>query len=282
MLLAVGCGDDDAAEPTTTTTTAGDDGTTTAPPTSSGEPDATSSTTTTTTTTEAPAAEPLTIHVTNDDGVGAPGIGALVDALTARDDLEVVVVAPAENQSGSSDTTSDGAVTWAEATTAGGYPAVAVDGFPADSVNVALGELGILPDLVISGINEGQNVGPLIELSGTVGAARTAARAGYPALAASQGIGEPSDFPTGVAVVLDWFDQVVPALREGQVEPGVSSINVPTCETGTVRGLADVPPATDVEERDIFAADCASTVDAPVDDIDALNHGFASLSVLSF
>ena len=137
---------------------------------------------TTTTTTPVDA---LTILVTNDDGIGAPGIDALVNALQALDDVEIVIVAPAENQSGSSDKTTDGPVASAPGATASGVEGTAVSGFPADSVNVALDELGIEPDLVVSGVNEGQNIANLAPISGTLGAARTALRRGVPAVAAS-------------------------------------------------------------------------------------------------
>ena len=53
------------------------------------------------------------------------------------------------------------------------------------------------PDVVLSGINQGQNLGALSDVSGTVGAARTAARHGIPALAVSQGTGNPPDYAAG-------------------------------------------------------------------------------------
>lgn len=124
----------------------------------------------------------LTILVTNDDGIGAPGIDSLVNTLLQLENVDIKVVAPAENQSGSSDKTTDGEVVWENSSTVSGVSAIAVFGFPADSVRVALEELDIVPDLVVSGVNQGQNVGPFAELSGTVGAARYAARAGFAAV----------------------------------------------------------------------------------------------------
>ena len=163
------CGDDDDAAPTTTaaeSTTTSEATTTTAPP------------------------EPLTVLVTNDDGVAAAGIDALVEALSTDTRLELVVVAPAENQSGSGDSTTPGGAPASEATTRSGRAAVAVAGEPGDAVvhglDVVLADDP--PDLVISGINEGQNLGPIVDLSGTVGAARIAAREGIPALAVSAGL----------------------------------------------------------------------------------------------
>ena len=127
----------------------------------------------------------LTLLVTNDDGIGAPGIDALVNGLLELDDVELKLVAPAENQSGSSDKTTEGDLVSEDSATASGYQGVAVYGYPADAVNVALEDLGIVPHLVIVGVNLGHNVGPFAVTSGTVGAARTAARAGYPAVATS-------------------------------------------------------------------------------------------------
>ena len=86
---------------------------------------------------------------------------------------EVTVVAPATNQSGTGGQTTPGPLTVTDATTASGYPAKAVAGFPADTVIWALDQGGVTqkPDLVVSGINFGQNLGPAVAISGTVGAA---------------------------------------------------------------------------------------------------------------
>ncbi|MCX6524388.1 MAG: 5'/3'-nucleotidase SurE, partial [Actinobacteria bacterium] len=115
----------------------------------------------------------LRILVSNDDGYAAPGIDAVVRALAALPDTEVVVAAPAENQSGSGSKTSEGELQVSEVTTASGYPATSVQGYPADAVNWALdGGMGDLPALVVTGVNAGQNLGSLGNtLSGTIGAA---------------------------------------------------------------------------------------------------------------
>jgi hypothetical protein len=134
VALLAGCSssDDTATEFTTDVpTTPGDSTSTTS----------TTSTTPTTSTTEPTPA--LTILVTNDDGIGAPGIDALVTALSALPDVEIVVVAPAENQSGSSDKTTDGEVTATAGATTSGVAGTAVAGFPADSVIYALDVLGV-------------------------------------------------------------------------------------------------------------------------------------------
>ena len=55
---------------------------------------------------------------------------------------------------------------------------------------------------------------------------------------------------------------------------------MPTCSTGSVRGVKQVPAATDLSGRDIGTVDCDSTATSPVDDVDAFIEGFAALTVL--
>jgi 5'/3'-nucleotidase SurE len=124
------------------------------------------------------------ILVTNDDGIYAPGIRTLAEALREMGH-EVVVAAPRENWSGRSQAITDGAlmaepVSWPLA-----GPAWAVDGSPADAVRVAEVLVGYAPDMVVAGINAGPNLGPDVWRSGTVGAAREAVLHGWPALALS-------------------------------------------------------------------------------------------------
>ena len=127
----------------------------------------------------------LTILLTNDDGYLSPGIRAMRQALLDQGH-EVFMVAPAENQSGSSASISPDGIT----VTDHGLNVWSVDGRPADAVRFGLGQLMAdqPPDLVISGINFGQNVGADVMISGTVGAATTAVRLGIPAIAISASI----------------------------------------------------------------------------------------------
>lgn len=217
------------------------------------------------------------VLVTNDDGYAAEGIDALVQALVARGDVEVVVAAPAEDQSGSGGKTTDGELVATDAETASGYPAKAVEGFPADSVRWALGEGGIEPDLVISGINAGQNLGVVVDISGTVGAARQAAQLGVPAVATSQGLADPIDYPSGVDATMRWLDENFEALEEGTLGTEVViNINTPTCTTGEVQGVVEVPVNTDAETNQTDV-DCAGA-EEPVDDVIAFVNGWIALS----
>jgi len=244
---------------------------------SSGD-DTESGTSVTPTTTESTS---LSVLVTNDDGVEAPGIDALVQALIGLPDTDVTVVAPAENQSGSGSNTTPGALDVRDATTASGYPAKAVSGYPADSVIWAIDQGGIAarPDIVISGINAGQNIGPAVPISGTVGAAKAAVERGIPALAASQGIAATLDYPAGVDEVISWLDLHRDELTADAAPPtAVENLNVPTCPTGTVRGVVEAPVAPDAGGRIATEVDCLSTKNDFVDDIDAFVNGYAVLS----
>ncbi len=185
----------------------------------------------------------------------AEGIDAIVNGLLTLENVVVTVVAPAENQSGSGGKTTDGELVTEETTTLSGHPAIAVTGFPADTIVWAIdqGGIDVVPDLVVSGINEGQNIGPLIDLSGTVGAARAAATRNIPAIAASAGIGTdtvPENYETAVDAVLDWLTENVADIamhEEGAPVENVWSFNVPTCVNGgEVRGVVEVPHATDL------------------------------------
>ncbi len=230
-------------------------------------------------TTTTVAAETLDILVSNDDGYDAEGIDAVVEALIALPDTNVTVVAPAENQSGSGGNTTPGELTATDEETLSGYPVTAVQGFPADAVNYGLANVvEEPPDLVITGLNEGQNMGPIIDASGTVGAARAAVAQGIPALATSQGIdSEPFDYETGVGFVLDWLEENRDAILAGEADVVVTNLNIPSCATGEARGLVEVPPAADMAGRDYNAADCASTEEDPADDVGAFNIGFAAI-----
>ena len=230
----------------------------------------------------AQGSSPLRVLVTNDDGVKAPGIDVLVEALRKVPGVAVTVAAPAENQSGASDHANPdpSSLTSSKTTTSSGYPAIAVDGYPADSVVWALdGGVKQRPDVVVSGINSVENIGPSVPLSGTVGAARTAARRGIRALAVSQGAGNPPDYPASASLAVDWLQQHRTELlaRRGAKPTaivGVDNLNVPTCTTGHVRGPVRVPLASTGQS----APDCTSTLSDPRTDAEAFTNGFASLT----
>ena len=227
------------------------------------------------------AARKLTILVTNDDGYSADGIDSVVEALRKLPNVTITVVAPATNQSGTGSKTTPPPLQATRQTTKSGYPATAVAGFPADTITYALSNvLPEHPDLVVSGINQGQNLGPIASISGTVGAAKAAATAGIPALAASQGLGDPLDYSGAAALVVDWVRARRDALVGGKAEKVVVNLNVPTCPTGTRRGVKQEPLSTTATGI-APPPDCTSTATAFTDDVEAFLAGFASVTELT-
>ena len=130
----------------------------------------------------------MRILVTNDDGIDAPGLHAVVAALASVEGVDVSVVAPDRNRSGVSRSITLGhTLVVTEEHVHGASVAFATDGTPTDCVRMAvLGLAGDPPDLVVSGANEGLNVGDDVTYSGTVSAAMEAALNGLPAIAVSQ------------------------------------------------------------------------------------------------
>jgi 5'-nucleotidase len=132
----------------------------------------------------------------------------------------------------------------------------------------------------VSGINEGQNLGPVVDISGTVGAARAGARRGVPALAVSQGLGQDLDYEVAAGLVVDWIEENADALRAGEVPADVVvNLNVPTCDTGELRGQVEVASAATGNAAP--PSDCASTAEGFTDDVTAFANGFAALSEIS-
>ncbi len=126
--------------------------------------------------------QPMKILISNDDGYLAPGINALAEALAPIADI--TVVAPDSNRSGSSNSLTLDRPLWVEQAPNGFYY---LNGTPSDCVHVALtGLLKERPDLIVSGINQGQNMGDDTLYSGTVAAATEGFLFGIPSIAFSQ------------------------------------------------------------------------------------------------
>lgn len=179
------------------------------------------------------AAQPYRILLTNDDGVRAPGILAAAQALKTIG--EVTIVAPATNQSGKGHSiTIEDPIYVDTVTLSGDLQATSVAGTPATSVKVALGALMTRkPDLVVSGINRGWNLGSVTYVSGTVGGAREAALAGIPAIAASL-----SSEESNYAPAADVVRQVVEMSRKTRFEPGVFlNVNIPAGSSNAIKGI---------------------------------------------
>lgn len=134
----------------------------------------------------------MRVLLANDDGVEAPGLWALYQAVSRVAD--VTVVAPASERSAVGHSISVfNEVTLRRHLRNGRFWAYGLDGTPADCVKMALSTImkDAPPDLVISGVNRGQNTGTSILYSGTVAAAREATMSGFPAIAVSLAVTAP-------------------------------------------------------------------------------------------
>ncbi|HVE65313.1 MAG TPA: 5'/3'-nucleotidase SurE [Thermoanaerobaculia bacterium] len=171
---------------------------------------------------------PPLILVTNDDGVHAPGIKALADALAERG--EVYVVAPDREVSACAQSLTLKHPLRVEKVSERVF---AVDGTPADCVNLAIVKvLPRRPELVVSGINRGPNLGEDVFYSGTVGGAREGSFFGVPAIAMSLVARAEADYTAAAAFASVLAAQV---LEKGLPERTILNVNVPSGEpTGAV------------------------------------------------
>jgi 5'-nucleotidase len=130
----------------------------------------------------------MRVLLTNDDGITAPGLQAARRALREIEGVEVDVIAPDSNRSATARSiTTRSPLTVEEVEFGDGDRGFATDGTPVDCVRFAeLGLLGGRPDLIVSGINHGANLGDDITYSGTVAAAFEGIVLGIPAVALSQ------------------------------------------------------------------------------------------------
>jgi len=180
-----------------------------------------------------PAAAPLSILVTNDDGIEAPGIAALAEAL--RPLGTVTVAAPRDPRSGASHgVTSDRPIAVLESERQG-LTWFAIDALPATCVRLALEKLlPERPDLVVSGINWGENLGTVTFYSATVGAAREAAFLGIPAIAVNLAGRKGAGYEAAAAVTAD----IVRALGPNGIAKGTFlNVNLPDLPKGSIRGV---------------------------------------------
>lgn len=176
----------------------------------------------------------LQILLTNDDGIDAPGIAVLRRALEGLG--EITTLAPAsDNSAVARGITTHRPLSLTRRVFGGGHDGIACDGTPSDCVRIAL--LGLrspVPDLVVSGVNAGGNMGADVTYSGTVGAALEAALRGRPAIAFSVARLEPR-----------WLDEAEPVLHtvvERVVERGlpartILNVNLPDRPLDEITGI---------------------------------------------
>lgn len=184
----------------------------------------------------------MRVLVTNDDGIEAPGIAALVTGLVDAHH-DVVVVAPLTDASGAGTGTGPQRREVVDRfaclqTQLCGAPAFGLDALPSLCVTAGCaGAFGEPPELVVSGVNAGRNVGRSVLHSGTVGAALTAAQLGWPAIAASaQTRGDrPATFLPAVALTVALIDEKL--YHDGVV----LNCNTPDRELAKIQGVRVAP-----------------------------------------
>lgn len=179
------------------------------------------------------------ILIANDDGVRAPGIAAIAMALQSFGTVHVI--APAENQSGKGHSIITSEPVFREdLTLRNGLRAIGLTATPASTVNIAIRNImtNPRPDLVISGINRGYNLGFSAYLSGTVGAAREGAMHGIPSIAASLAeSASPQEFVYAAEEVWGVVRRLKQRQLQGTLPPNTFlNVNIPPMPPGGYKG----------------------------------------------
>jgi 5'-nucleotidase len=172
----------------------------------------------------------MRILLSNDDGYFAPGLACLAEALSAIADI--VVVAPERDRSGASNSlTLDRPLSLRKSHNGFYY----VNGTPTDCVHLAVtGMLDTLPDMVVSGINDGANMGDDTIYSGTVAAATEGFLLGVPSLAISLAGFSTGNFPTAARVATEIVRRFETDKLHG---PVLLNVNVPDIPYDELQGL---------------------------------------------
>lgn len=172
----------------------------------------------------------MRILIANDDGYLSPGIRALYDAMARISNA--TIVAPDRNRSGASNSLTLSHPVLVRQHDANIY---SVEGTPTDCVHVALG--GLLdeePDMVVSGVNDGPNMGDDVLYSGTVAAAIEGRSLGHPAIAVSMGSHEPAHYETAATVVT----QIVAHLQAVPLPVDtILNVNIPDVPYAELKGM---------------------------------------------
>ncbi|MEW6444945.1 MAG: 5'/3'-nucleotidase SurE [Pseudomonadota bacterium] len=230
----------------------------------------------------------MDILISNDDGVHAPGIRALAESM--RPLGRVVIVAPDRDRSGASNSLTLSRPLRPKQL----EPDVwAVDGTPTDCVHLALtGLLPFTPDMVLSGINHGPNMGDDVLYSGTVAAAMEGRSLGLPAIAVSMESFEPEHLETACRAVRQLVEGIGshPLPRDTLL-----SVNVPDRPWAAIQGLratrlgkrhpsAPMVPDRDPRGKSIYWIGMAGAAadDGEGTDFHALREGYISVTPIHF
>ena len=174
----------------------------------------------------------MRILISNDDGIFAPGLAALVRAFAAAGHTVFVAAPDSQRSAASHSMTLFHPLTAKESGVAGAAKAWAIDGTPVDCVKLAVKTLCPEVDFVISGINHGYNSGSDVLYSGTVGAAMEGALNGKHAMAVSLGHGREDTYDKAAALAVKVFDGL-----QAHPLPPFSVLNLNYPETDEAIGL---------------------------------------------
>ena len=237
----------------------------------------------------------MLILLTNDDGIRAPGLVAIYKELVQLGEVHVVPPENVQSATGHGITLSTPLLT-NRVTVEDVFTGTAIEGRPADCVKLAVAKiLPRQPDLVISGINSGANVGINVIYSGTVAAAIEAAFLGLPAIALSLYLRKeiPLDYPRTASLAMGVIRQILEAgLRGGQVV----SVNLPPLKAGdspagvkvvrqcTNAWIDTYEERTDPRGRSYFWNNTVFTLGKTDRDTDvaALREGYITVTPLQF
>ncbi len=179
----------------------------------------------------------MRILLTNDDGFEAPGMKVLLD-IAQYFSNDIWIVAPSEENSGAGHSLT---ITRPLRIRQRGDQQYSVDGTPTDSVLMAVAKImkDGPPDLLLSGVNRGANLGEDVTYSGTVSAAMEGALAGIPSIAISQafergGMGDEVSFNTA----RQWGERVLrPLIKQSMDHRTLININFPAVPASDVKGV---------------------------------------------
>jgi 5'-nucleotidase len=228
----------------------------------------------------------MRILLSNDDGYFAPGLAALAEALQGLG--EIVVVAPEQNRSGASNSLTLDRPLLLKKAASGFY---FVNGTPTDCVHLAVtGMLDKLPDIIVSGINLGANMGDDTIYSGTVAAATEGYLLGIPSIAISMTSFEGNNFASAGRVARELVERFI---RNPIREPVLLNVNVPDIPYADLKGLEvtrlgrrhKAEPVVKMisprKETVYWVGAAGAAADAgPGTDFNAIERGFVSITPL--
>ncbi len=234
----------------------------------------------------------MRILISNDDGILAPGLAALRAAVADLGDVTVVAPDGPQSAAGHSITLARPlSVQHVEVAGERPFAGTSVDGRPADCVRLAIRNLMEQPpDLVLSGINEGSNVGINVFYSGTVAAAAEAAMFGIPAIAFSAAMIGGVDFAAASKLCRAVLDDL---LGQGLTRGDLINVNIPRLADGRAKGVRVVrqstagiedvySPIPDSQGRQLYRLGEKYEFSAPQRDTDVvtLSEGYITITPL--